>query len=94
VTDPGHEERLRDLIALATDDSTASWWLDPDGLWTRHHIGPDGVPLRDLQAYLVEQIRRSGRPAPEADGRAKSRALAEGNLPAQRPSPSGGTGAS
>jgi polyphosphate kinase len=98
VSDPGHEERLRDLIALAMDDSTASWWLDPDGLWTRHHLDPDGVPLRDLQAYLVEQIRRSGRPAPEADGRAQGRAqgraLAEGRLPARRSSPSGGTGAS
>jgi polyphosphate kinase len=94
VSDPGHEERLRDLIALAMDDSTASWWLGPDGLWTRHHVDSDGVPLRDLQAYLVEQIRRSGRPAPEADGRAKSRSLAEGNLPPRRPSPAGGTGAS
>ncbi len=87
VSDAGHEKRLRDQIALAMDDSTASWWLGPDGLWTRHHLDASGEPLRDLQAYLVE-VRRGGRPAPEVDGQAKSRHRA-----VKRPLPSRGTGA-
>jgi polyphosphate kinase len=57
VTDPAHKGRLRSLIDLAMDDSTASWWLDSDGTWTRHHLGPDGQPLRDLQRHLIDGLR-------------------------------------
>jgi polyphosphate kinase len=71
VNDPGHERTLRDLLSLGMDDATASWWLGPDGTWTRHHVDSDGTPLRDLQAYLV-QIRRGRRPVSKA-GRAKPR---------------------
>jgi polyphosphate kinase len=91
VTDPGHQERLRDLVAVAMDDSTASWWLDSDGLWTRHHLDASGEPLRDLQAYLVE-VRRGGRPVPEVDGQAKRRHRADRVRVVKRPAPSGGTG--
>jgi len=93
VGDRGHEKTLRDLLAMAMDDSTASWWLGPDGLWTRHHLAGDGTPLRDLQTYLV-QIRRGKRPAPEAaDGPAKPRHGAEPGRAVKRPSRSAGTGA-
>ncbi len=93
VGDRGHEKTLRDLLAMAMDDSTASWWLGPDGLWTRHHLAGDGTPLRDLQTYLV-QVRRGKRPAPEAaDGPAKPRQRAEPGRAVKRPSRSGGTGA-
>ena len=91
VTDPGHQERLRDLLALGMDDATASWWLDSDGLWTRHHLDSDGRPLRDLQAYLVE-IRRPGRPPAAADGGAKSPPPTERARAAKRPLPARGTG--
>jgi polyphosphate kinase len=60
VTDPGQEAALRNLIALAMDETTASWWLDADGSWTRHHLDPSGQPLRDLQQYLLASTR--GRP--------------------------------
>jgi len=39
------------------DDSTAAWWLAPDGLWTRHHLDDSGAPLRDIQEYQI-QIRQ------------------------------------
>jgi polyphosphate kinase len=92
VGDRGHQKTLRDLLAMAMDDSTASWWLGPDGLWTRHHLAGDGTPLRDLQAYLV-QIRRGKRPVPEAaDGPPKPRQRAEPGRAVKRPSRSGGTG--
>jgi polyphosphate kinase len=57
VTDPAQEATLRNLIALAMDETTASWWLDADGTWTRHHLGPSGQPLRDLQQHLLASTR-------------------------------------
>ncbi len=61
VTDPGQRAELSGLIDLAMDDETASWWLGPDGSWTRHHLDASGTPLLDIQEY---QIRvRQGRAA-------------------------------
>jgi polyphosphate kinase len=53
MKDRAQQADLRDLIALAMDESTASWWLDADGSWTRHHLDSSGQPLRDLQQYLL-----------------------------------------
>jgi polyphosphate kinase len=53
VTDPAHARELRRLLDLGMDDGTASWWLDSDGIWTRHNRGPDGEPLRDIQVMLI-----------------------------------------
>jgi len=57
VTDPGHQRRLRQLIDLGMDDGTSSWWLDPDGYWTRHNRDDWGNPLRDVQETLVRERR-------------------------------------
>jgi polyphosphate kinase len=57
VKDPAQQVTLRNLIALAMDETTASWWLDADGLWTRHHPDSSGQPLRDLQRYLLASTR-------------------------------------
>jgi polyphosphate kinase len=57
VADPAQQAELRTLIDLAMDEGTASWWLAGDGTWTRHHLDPDGTPLRDLQQYLIAQRR-------------------------------------
>jgi polyphosphate kinase len=70
VGDRGHEATLSELFGLAMDEGTASWWLDSDGCWTRHHLDSSGAPLLDLQAYLAG-TGRGGRPrADGADGRA------------------------
>ena len=53
VTDRAQQAELRGLIAEAMDERTASWWLDSDGGWTRHHRDADGKPLRDLQSHLI-----------------------------------------
>jgi polyphosphate kinase len=92
VSDPAHQERLRELLALGMDDSTASWWLGPDAVWTRHHLDASGQPLRDLQAYLV-QLRRGGRPSAEANHRAKRRPRTVRHRAAKKPPSPGGTGA-
>jgi polyphosphate kinase len=46
------------LLDLAFDDRTASWWLNAEGGWDRHHLDSDGEPLRDLQEMLVATKRR------------------------------------
>src|SRR5918911_1218287 len=53
IKDPAHVAELLELIELSMDPQTASWHLGPDGVWTRHVVGADGEPLRDLQAYLI-----------------------------------------
>ncbi|QNN54056.1 RNA degradosome polyphosphate kinase [Nocardioides mesophilus] len=46
------------LLDLSFDDGTASWWLEADGTWTRHHRAEDGTALRDLQSTLIATKRR------------------------------------
>jgi polyphosphate kinase len=55
LTDPDHLRELEDLFALAFDERTATWRLDADGVWTRHHLDKDGKPLADLQSKLIQQ---------------------------------------
>jgi polyphosphate kinase len=57
VTDPAQRADLRNLMALAMDETTASWWLDGDGTWARHHQDSSGQPLRDLQQHLLARTR-------------------------------------
>jgi polyphosphate kinase len=60
VKDPAQQAELRSLIALAMDETTASWWLAGDGTWTRHHLDASGRPLRDLQQYLLARSAQQG----------------------------------
>jgi polyphosphate kinase len=53
-----HVKELSELLDRAFDDGTSSWWLDRDGLWTRHSRDADGKPLLDLQEHLVTLSRR------------------------------------
>ncbi len=53
-----HVDELGSLLKLGFDDRTASWWLDSEGNWTRHHRGLSGQPLRDLQEVLIANKRR------------------------------------
>ena len=57
LTDPGHQRRMRGLLDLGLDDGTSSWWLNPDGYWTRHSRDEAGNPLRDIQETLVRERR-------------------------------------
>ena len=61
VADPAQRAELRGLIDMAMDDTTATWWLDSDGSWTRHHLDASGAPLNDIQEYLIRV--RQGRAA-------------------------------
>jgi polyphosphate kinase len=79
VTGQGQKRELRSLIDLAMDPAVASWWLGPDGSWTRHHLDDSGAPLMDLQDHLIRTRQsRTGeaevsvsksRPRPEQQAR-------------------------
>ncbi|HYO38251.1 MAG TPA: polyphosphate kinase, partial [Nocardioidaceae bacterium] len=53
------------LLDLCFDNRTASWWLNSEGDWERHHLDADGEPLRELQEMLIatKRRRRPARPA-------------------------------
>lgn len=57
VSSPQHRAYLSDLLDMAASAGTASWWLNPDGTWTRHHRGEHGEPLVDLHHHLVATRR-------------------------------------
>src|SRR5690606_2382381 len=42
LTRAEHLAQLDELLDLAMADTTSSWWLGPDGDWTRHDRGEDG----------------------------------------------------
>ncbi|MDF2808916.1 MAG: degradosome polyphosphate kinase, partial [Cellulosimicrobium sp.] len=56
--DPDQVIELLDLLDVSMSERTASWHLDADGTWHRPESGPDGTPLVDLQASLVQRQRR------------------------------------
>ena len=57
VSSPQHRAYLSHLLDLAMSDTTASWWLTPDGTWVRHHRGENGEPLVDLHHHLIATRR-------------------------------------
>jgi polyphosphate kinase len=64
MTDPEHITSLLTLMEESMADTTASWWLGPDDVWTRHRHaitddGEDRGPLVDLQAELIARQRRT-----------------------------------
>ena len=61
ITDPRQAEALVRLLARYVSDATASWHLDADGVWTRHHRDAEGNPLVDVQEHLLRS-RALGRP--------------------------------
>ncbi len=59
ITGSEHVAELVDLLQESVAPTTASWHLEPDGVWTRHHLDADGEPLVDLQeAYMARARRR------------------------------------
>ena len=59
LTDLDHLREVDGLFDLAISDTTASWTLQSDGVWIRHHLAEDGTPLEDMQNVVMRQI--SGR---------------------------------
>jgi polyphosphate kinase len=45
------------MLDVAFDDGTAAWCLGSDGVWTRRATDAAGVPLHDLQEWLIQVSR-------------------------------------
>ncbi len=58
LTRSDHIAELVELLEVSAAETTSSWHLGPDGVWTRHHVGPDGEPLADLQETQMARVRR------------------------------------
>lgn len=61
VVAPAHLKELADFFDLAMSDGTSSWWLGPEGEWTRHSVGENGRPLVDLQDRTMAMVQRRRR---------------------------------
>jgi polyphosphate kinase len=61
VVSPAHIKELLDLFALAMADTTSSWWLGPEGEWTRHSLDAEGRPLVDMQDKTMSNVQRRRR---------------------------------
>ena len=51
-----HLEEMDSLFDLAMSDSTSSWHLDEVGIWERHAVDAEGLPLTDLQAAVQRSV--------------------------------------
>ncbi|MBM6980470.1 MAG: RNA degradosome polyphosphate kinase [Actinomyces succiniciruminis] len=63
ITDPVMIAQLEWLVTHAASDAVSSWWLEPDGSWTRHTHDAEGNRLEDIQTTLMTRARsrlRSG----------------------------------
>ena len=60
VADPAQRAELRGYFAEAMNENVASWWLGPDGTWTRHHLDDLGARLCDLQSHLIQSRKGRG----------------------------------
>jgi polyphosphate kinase len=49
---------VMDLMRRYMDPATASWHLDNQGEWTRHHLAEDGQNLEDIQSWLLNSRSR------------------------------------
>ncbi|WP_427015338.1 RNA degradosome polyphosphate kinase [Pseudarthrobacter sp. P1] len=57
----GNAEDIAEVNALLDrymDNGTASWHLDNEGLWTRHHLSEEGTALNDVQSWLLSSRSR------------------------------------
>ena len=49
---------VMDLLRRYMDPGTASWHLDNQAEWTRHHLADDGQGLADIQSWLLNSRSR------------------------------------
>jgi polyphosphate kinase len=58
LSNPDDIRYVLDLLQRYMDPETASWHLDNQGLWIRHHIADDGSHLDDIQSWLLASRTR------------------------------------
>ncbi|WOF23774.1 RNA degradosome polyphosphate kinase [Microbacterium betulae] len=62
VVKPQHIKELQAFFDLGMADSSATWHLGAEGVWTRHHLDDEGRPLADVQDKTMAAIQRRRRP--------------------------------
>ena len=63
ITDPAHLADLGSLLERGASDAFSRWELRGDGRWTRHHRGPEGETLTDIQTALIDMHLKRRRKA-------------------------------
>ena len=53
--------RVNGLFNVAMSDTTSSWSLDGDGLWSRHSTDAAGNKLADIQDLIMDEVSRRRR---------------------------------
>jgi polyphosphate kinase len=57
ITKPEHKKDLIKVFDLYVASTTAGWHLLPTGKWLKVDKAPDGTPLNDLQAVMIDSYR-------------------------------------
>ena len=57
ITRPEHKKELIKVFDLYVSSTTAGWHLLPTGKWLKVDKAPDGSPLNDLQAVMIDSYR-------------------------------------
>jgi polyphosphate kinase len=57
ITKPEHKKDLIKVFDLYVASTTAGWHLLPTGKWLKVDKAPDGSPLNDLQAVVIDSYR-------------------------------------
>ena len=57
ITRPEHKKDLIKVFDLYVSSTTAGWHLLPTGKWLKVDKAPDGSPLNDLQAVMIDSYR-------------------------------------
>ncbi|WP_181036489.1 RNA degradosome polyphosphate kinase [Arthrobacter sp. B1805] len=58
LSEPEDISYLMNLMDRYMNPAVSSWHLDASGEWTRHHKDDDGVPLEDIQSWLLASRAR------------------------------------
>jgi polyphosphate kinase len=57
ITRPEHKKELIKVFDLYVSSTTSGWHLLPTGKWLKVDKTPDGAPLNDLQAVMIDSYR-------------------------------------
>ena len=57
ITRPEHKKELIKVFDLYVSSTTSGWHLLPTGKWLKVDKAPDGSPLNDLQATMIDSYR-------------------------------------
>ena len=57
ITRPEHKKDLIKVLDLYVSSTTSGWHLLPTGKWLKVDKNPDGSPMNDLQAVMIDSYR-------------------------------------